>query len=467
MAAKRLRELPNLARLPGIERSRRYDLRFSWSTQGGPRGKSLREVFAKAATRPPGQSAVAERIATAVGRAEYYDFRAELQSIGEALARRITENEAAQALRVSVFVASFGLDGLDARQEALGAHFGVTGTRISQLLRPMREQLAKTTVWSPAAELFMERLSKFKGEAFEHRLERERTWLCGADIKHFWAFTREVLKLPTGVGEAIKLWQSVDKFLGGGAAALQGLAVALERPVATTLDRCGVGHVNHVIGRAVVDGHLGSLPGSSALEVLRQMQGVVFLGKDSNWFARLPVEEGVLLRRVRKILTVATKGLHLLEIYEAMCSDNKWWDESNEEHPLPPPSILGEWLSKVPWIETTASGKVRLLPSAPKSKFSTLEAAVLKSMEARGGLALVSEVTEDCARAGLEPSSIRVTLVTSVFVRQVVLGIYALRGREIDRARYIEAMAAMERLNIERGRRMTAGRSAEGTEGAA
>jgi hypothetical protein len=88
-------------------------------------------------------------------------------------------------------------------------------------------------------------------------------------------------------------------------------------------------------------------------------------------------------------------------------------------------------------------------------------------MEARGGLALVSEVTEDCARAGLEPSSIRVTLVTSVFVRQVVLGIYALRGREIDRARYIEAMAAMERLNIERGRRMTAGRSAEGTEGAA
>lgn len=423
-------------------------------------------MFAKAATRPPGQSAVAERIAAAVGRAEHYDFRDELTSIGEALARRVTDNEEAQALRVKIFVASFGVDGRDARTESLGARFGVTGSRISQLLAPMRAQLAKTTVWSPAAELFMERLTRFKGEPFEHRLGREMNWLCGADIAHFWAFTRDVLKLPAGVKDAIKLGQSVDAFLEGGSAALEELKLALERPVATTLDRCGVAHVHHVIGRAIVEGHLDRLPGSSAMEVLRQMSGVVFLGKDNYWFARLPVEDGVLLRRVSKILTVATNGLHLLEIYEAMSSDNKWWDEHNEEHPLPPPSILGEWLSKAPWIETTASGKVRLLSGAPKVEFSKLEAAVLKSMEARGGLALVSEVAEDCGRAGLEPASVRVTLVTSVFVRQVVLGIYALRGREIDRARYIEAMATMERLNIERGRRMTAGRWAGGKEGA-
>jgi hypothetical protein len=201
------------------------------------------------------------------------------------------------------------------------------------------------------------------------------------------------------------------------------------------------------------------------MEVFRQLPGVVFLGKERNWFARLPIEDGVLLRRVRKILHTATKGLPMLEIYEAICRDNKWWEEHAEEYPLPPPSILGEWLSKVEWIETTPAGRVRLRPNAPKVKLSTLETAVLESLEARGGLALVAEVTEDCARAGHAPASIGVTLVTSVCVRQVVLGIYALRGRDIDRARYIEAMAAMERINVERGRRLKAGRLTDAANG--
>jgi len=418
-------------------------------------------VFAKAAKRPRGQSAIAERIAVAVAKAEHHNFREELTSLAEALARRVTEDDAARKLRVWVFVASFGVDGFDNRLEALGVQFGVTGSRICQLLAPMREQLKQVTVWSPAAESFLERLAKSEGEPFESRLERELEWLSGADIENFWLFTRDVLKLPAGVKDAIQIGQTVDRFLRGGTEGLQDLSRALQRPVASTLDRCGVAHVHHVIGRALVEGHLDRVPASGAMEVLRQMPGVVFLGKARSWFTRLPIEDGVLLRRVRKVLHTATEGLHLLEIYESIGGDAKWGDEHNEEHPLPPPSILGEWLEKVEWIEITPRGRVRLRSNAPIVHFSALESAVLESLEKRGGVALVSEVTEDCARTGLAPASVRVTLVTFLCVRQVVLGIYALRGREIARARYLETMAAMGRISAERARQALAARGKE------
>lgn len=120
---------------------------------------------------------------------------------------------------------------------------------------------------------------------------------------------------------------------------------------------------------------------------------------------------------------------------------------------MPPPSILGEWLALVPWIERTAGGKLRMKANAQDFKLSELEAKVLQSLEARGGLALVAEVVQDCTAAGLNADSARVTLVTSVFVRQVVLGIHALRGREIARARFIEALAGLELINAARQRR--------------
>jgi hypothetical protein len=122
--------------------------------------------------------------------------------------------------------------------------------------------------------------------------------------------------------------------------------------------------------------------------------------------------------------------------------------------------ILAEWLRKIPWIHSGSDGRISARPTAPRASFTPVELAVIASLEVRGNLALNSEVMDDCSKAGFSGPTAQVTLVSSVFTRQVLWGMYALRGRNVDRWRLSEAVSVRSQRKSEVGRAAVAGSNA-------
>lgn len=228
-------------------------------------------------------------------------------------------------------------------------------------------------------------------------------------------------------------------------------AIAISRG---SIGYIGCASIVYVAGMMVLEAE--PPPDAAALEgALEAVPGFRWLDKGKTWFTFGDAgADGLMARRVRKLLAVAKYEPRTDEVLEALVTDDLWFLRDNKRLGFPPVHVLREVFASWPWIRLLQSNRVASVEPVGLGALDPTERALFEVIEEQGGFALTQEIEQGVIeRAQVSRIRVHQMLGTTPIVRRVEHAVYGLAASPIN----AEALlAARERQQI-RLRRHQAG----------
>jgi hypothetical protein len=334
-----------------------------------------------------------------------------------------------------------GFDGLGgATLQAVGAEFGITAERVRQILG----EVIKRGFSTPQVACTLDQsLACIAGSV--------PGWADEIESKlHAAGLTAKPFRIE-GVMRAAELFGREPSFSvteTSKARLVHRLSTqALDRIVRTArraIERTGIATIRSVaadlvqIVPEVADGHLIGL-------VLALAEDCRWLDRASEWFWLPEVPRNPLLRRVRKILSVANP-VRLSELCAGLAREHRVQSYSA------PPAVLSEWCRQVPGLRVEGDNIFAEPGIEPCTVLSEMEAAILDVLVVRGRIMRCADLASVCLKNGMNRASFYSCLSHSPVVVPVGAGRIGVIGTRTDvvapdrsgfsrRSRYLHAKA--------------------------